>query len=248
MFTRIKNYSKDWNLFEKIYVLAAIIFSVSSAIIFHSPIINPIYTISFLLSALLLSKGKIECFLIYILSIVLSVFVNYNQGYYGEIIINLCIYLPVCVAGIIAWSRHQDKKNNVIEIKKLSIKEIVLTFLAQPLLFVIYYFGLKCLNTSLLIVSALSLMLSLLACYFQIRRSIFTIYCYFMNDFVLFAMWLVPVLQGQSSVISVLVLPTLLIINDAYGIYNWKRITRLQKLDRETLEQNKTEETEQNLT
>lgn len=75
-------------------------------------------------------------------------------------------------------------------------------------------------------------MLSLMACYFSLRRSVLNIYTYLVNDFVLFTLWLVPVVQGQSSAISVLVLPTLLIINDTYGVYNWHRIAKKQKLNK----------------
>ena len=92
-----------------------------------------------------------------------------------------------------------------------------------------YYFLLKAFNTDLLVISSISVLTSVLASYFEARRSELSLFCYIANDLVIITLWLIPIVSGQTELISVLVGPILLLINDIYGSYNWKRLKKQQK-------------------
>ena len=132
------------------------------------------------------------------------------------------------IIGIISWLRHQDKEDTVI-ISSLSKKEITIVLLSQLVLFWIYYFLLKLFNTDLLVISTISVVTSVLASYFEARRSELSLFCYIANDLVIITLWLIPIINGQTELISVLVGPVLLLINDIYGSYNWSRLKKKQK-------------------
>ena len=51
--------------------------------------------------------------------VVLYSIVSFKNGYYGEVIIYLCIMLPMYITGIISWIRHQNKETNDVKGKKL---------------------------------------------------------------------------------------------------------------------------------
>ena len=133
------------------------------------------------------------------------------------------------IIGIISWLRHLDKENDTVIISSLSKKEIIITLLSQLALFWIYYFILKAFNTDLLVISTFSVVTSVLASYFEARRSELSLFCYIANDLVIITLWLIPIINGQTELISVLVGPILLLINDIYGSYNWSRLKKLQK-------------------
>lgn len=97
------------------------------------------------------------------------------------------------------------------------------------MLFWIYYFILKAFNTDLLVISTMSVVTSVLASYFEARRSELSLFCYIANDLVIITLWLIPIISGQIELISVLVGPILLLINDIYGSYNWRRLKNQQK-------------------
>lgn len=97
------------------------------------------------------------------------------------------------------------------------------------MLFWIYYFILKAFNTDLLVISTMSVVTSVLASYFEARRSELSLFCYIANDLVIITLWLIPIISGQIELISVLVGPILLLINDIYGSYNWRRLKKQQK-------------------
>ncbi len=225
----IKKYFEDWNKFELSFLICGLIISITSSIIFSGTIIDTLYTSLYLITALLMSKGKVESYFVGFVSVFFYGIVSYNQGYYGELIITIFLTFPIMIIGIISWLRNQDKEEDTIIINSLSKREIVIVFLSQLLLFWIYYILLKTFNTDLLIISSISVLTSVLASYFEARRSELSLFCYIANDLVIITLWLIPILNGQTELISVLVGPMLLLINDIYGSYNWKRLKSNQK-------------------
>ncbi len=229
MLVKIKNYFDDWNLFEKSYLCIGILVGILSSMVFHGTIIDSLYTITYLTTALLMSKGKVESYFIGFVSVFFYGIVSYNQGYYGELLITIFLTFPIMIIGIISWLRHQDKEEDVVIISSLSKKEIILAFSSQLVLYWIYFFILKLFNTDLLIISSLSVVTSVLASYFEARRSELSLFCYIANDIVIITLWLIPIISGQTELISVIVGPILLLINDIYGSYNWKKLKEKQK-------------------
>ena len=224
----LTKYFKDWNKFEIYFLICGLIASMMSSVIFNGTIIDTLYTSLYLITAILLSKGKVECYFVGFVSVFFYGIVSYNQGYYGELIITTFITFPIMVTGIVSWLRHQDKEKNTVVINSLSKKEIMIALLSQLVLFWIYYYILKLFNTKLLVISSLSVVTSVAASYFQTRRSELALLCYISNDLLIITLWLIPIIRGQTELISVLVGPILLLINDIYGSYNWKRLKRQQ--------------------
>lgn len=225
----IYNYFKDWNLFEKLYLFVGIVVGILTSIIFNGTIIDSLYTITYLTTAILMSKGKVESYFIGIISVFFYGIVSYNQGYYGELLIIIFLTFPMMIIGIVSWLKHQDKDEDVVIISSLSKKEIVFAFSSQLILFWVYYFLLKAFNTDLLMISSLSIVTSVLATYFEARRSELSLFCYVANDLILITLWMIPIINGVTSLISVLIGPMLLLVNDIYGSYNWKRLKDIQK-------------------
>lgn len=226
----IYNYFKDWNLFEKLYLFVGIVVGILTSIIFNGTIIDSLYTVTYLTTAILMSKGKVESYFIGIISVFFYGIVSYNQGYYGELLITIFLTFPMMIIGIVSWLKHQDKDEDVVIISSLSKKEIVFAFSSQLILFWVYYFLLKAFNTDLLMISSLSIVTSVLATYFEARRSELSLFCYVANDLILITLWMIPIINGDTSLISVLIGPMLLLVNDIYGSYNWKRLKDIQKV------------------
>lgn len=225
----IYNYFKDWNLFEKLYLFVGIVVGILTSIIFNGTIIDSLYTITYLTTAILMSKGKVESYFIGIIGVFFYGIVSYNQGYCGELLITIFLTFPMMIIGIVSWLKHQDKDEDVVIISSLSKKEIVFAFSSQLILFWVYYFLLKAFNTDLLMISSLSIVTSVLATYFEARRSELSLFCYVANDLILITLWMIPIINGDTSLISVLIGPMLLLVNDIYGSYNWKRLKDIQK-------------------
>ena len=217
---RIKTYFSDWTKFEIGFLIFGLLASALSTICFKGTIIEWLYTTLYFVTALLMSKGKVECYFVGFVSVFFYAYISYNQGYYGELLITAFLTFPIMIIGIISWLRHQYKEENVVEINSLSKKELTISLVSQIPLFFIYYMILKLFNTELIILSTFSIVTSVLASYYEARRSDLSLPCYIGNDLVIITLWLIPIIKGDISLISVLVGPILLLMNDIYGTYN----------------------------
>lgn len=219
---------KDWTKFEKAFLFIGTIAALILTYVFKGTWIDLGYALLYFWTALLLAKGKFACYIVGIVSTFFYAFVSYSNSYYGEVIIAMCCTLPLMIVGLINWLKHQDNTNTVI-IKEITEKELILVLLSQVVMFFGYYYLLKAFNTNNLLVSAFSVMASVIATYLTARRCEHGFIGFIINDIILIVLWGIPVINGELNIIPVLICPVLLLINDIYGVYNWKRIKDNQK-------------------
>lgn len=219
---------KDWTKFEKVLLIGSIILVLLVGIIFKSEILTTICSIVGITTALLLAKGKNLGQVFGLLIVVLYSIVSFKNKYYGEVIIYLCVMLPMYIIGIISWLRHQNKETNSVEVNTIKVKEWILVSIVSIAAFIGIYFLLKVFNTSELFVSSLSVIDSLFAVYLGVRRSKYSFYFYVVNDLILIALWGIPVITGTLILIPMVFNPIINLINDIYGIYNWKKLEKMQ--------------------
>lgn len=220
---------KDWTKLEKILLFGSIILVSLVGIIFKSDLLTTICSIVGIITALLLAKGKNLGQIFGLLIVALYSIVSFKNGYYGEVIIYLCIMLPMYIIGIISWLKYQNKDTNTVEVNKIKIKEWIIVLFASIVSFIGIYFLLKAFNTNQLFISSLSVIDSLFAVYLGVRRSKYSFYFYVVNDLILILLWGIPVITG-TIILMPMVFNTLInLINDLYGIYNWKKLEKLQK-------------------
>ena len=224
----IKRYFKDWTKFELSFLIIGLSLAILFTIIFKGTIIDMCYTILYFTTVLLMSKGKVESYFVGFIGVFFYAIVSFNQCYYGELLITIFLTFPIMIIGIISWIRNQDKEDNTVIINTLSKKEIVIVLISQIIMFWLYYYILKIFNTSLLVISTCSIVTSILASYFEARRSELSLVAYICNDIILISLWITPVMQADITKIPILLCPTLLLINDIYGTYNWRRIKKKQ--------------------
>lgn len=219
---------KDWTKFEKVLLFGSVILVALVGIIFKSDLLTTICSIVGIITALLLAKGKNLGQIFGLLIVALYSIVSFKNGYYGEVIIYLGIMLPMYIIGIISWLKHQNKETNSVEVNKIKAKEWCIVFIVSIIAFTLIYFLLKMFNTNQLIISSLSVIDSLFAVYLGVRRSKYSFYFYVINDLILIALWGIPVIGGSLILLPMVFNPLINLINDLYGIYNWRKLERIQ--------------------
>ncbi len=221
---------KEWTKFEKILLFGSIILVTLVGIIFKSDILTTLCSIVGIITALLLAKGKNLGQIFGVLIVILYSIVSFKNGFYGEVIIYIFVMLPMYIMGIISWITHQNKKTNTVEVNKIKRKEWIIISIISIVCFIGIYLILKIFNTKELIISSLSVIDSLFAVYLGFRRSKYFFYFYVINDLILIALWGIPVVTGSLILIPILFNPIINLINDIYGIYNWKRLEKEQNI------------------
>ena len=214
---------KDWNKFEKTLLFVSIILITISGIINKSEILTIVTSFFMIICALTQAKGKIISQFIGVIAIILYAIVAFKNQYYGEVIIDVVVLLPMYIIGIYSWITNKNEETDAVNQNVLAKEEWIILGILDVLLFVILYYILKYFNTNQLIVSTLSMLASLMANYLIVRRNKYSFLFYILNDLILVILWGIPVLQGDFALIPILIDPVLLLINDSYGWKNWNK-------------------------
>ena len=223
------NFFKKFTLFEKLLLVISIIVLLATGIIFNSSIVTIICTVLFVLAIMLIAKGNYLGQIIGIVVTILYSYISYKNRYYGEIIINIGIVLPLYILGIISWIKHENKETKTVKINQIGFKEwLIALVLSIGVYFGIYYL-LKSQNTNLLIVSTLSVVASLFGMYLNVRRSSYSFLLFIINDIILIFLWGIPSFNGDYTLVPLFINPIINLFNDSYGLYNWKKKKKIQK-------------------
>jgi nicotinamide mononucleotide transporter PnuC len=166
-----------------------------------------------------------------ILIIIFAVFygvVSFSRQYYGEMITYLGMSAPMAVVALIAWIRHPSKGNkSEVEVKHLTAKNIIFTFIFAVAVTVVFYFILRVCGTANLLPSTLSVATSFAAAYLTWRRSPYFALAYAANDLVLIVLWIMASISDVRYV-SVAVCFAAFFANDLYGFASWRRMQKRQ--------------------
>ena len=220
---------KDWTNFEKVLLFGSIIIVTITGLCFKSDLLTITCSIVGIITVLLLAKGKNLGQVFGLLITILYSTVSFKNKYYGEVLIYALLMFPMFVIGIFSWIKHKNEKTNSVEINSIKKNEWIIISFAFAGIFVGIYYLLKSFNTSELFVSTISVLASLFAVYLQIRRSKYSFSFYILNDIILIFLWGIPVVRGSYMLFPMLLNPTINLINDIYGFYNWKKTEKIQK-------------------
>ncbi len=230
----MKKFFKNWTLFESLLLVFSIVAVLTVGICFKSDVLTIVTSIVGIICALLLAKGLVLGQFFGLAIVVLYSIVSYLNGFYGEMIIYIAIMFPMYIWGIVEWIRNRNNDTTkTVEVNEIRWKEWVCLSVCAAGAFVGFYFMLKALNTSQLIVSTLSVVDNIFAVYLLARRSKYGFVSYIVNDLILIVLWGASVVCGNWAMLAMALNPVVNLVNDIYGVVNWSRMQKQQKLAKE---------------
>ncbi len=235
----MRNFFKNWNLFEICFfigsLLALVLCFVFSA---DKNVFSFVASLIGVLSVITVAKGLVIAPFIDIVYNVLYAIISIFQGYYGELIIYTLIMIPISVMAIISWRKNRNKDNkDIVEVNTISLKEYIYLTIVMIVASVGFYFLLKALNTSELVVSLLAFVTSIVASYLMLRRCSYYAVGFILNDVTLIILWSFVVVNNGVGYLPTVISFFVFLINDVYGLIHWKVSERKQY--KEKLEYNK---------
>ena len=222
-----KNYFKDWNLFEKSWLL---IFSLVNIYLFFAwkdSIIGLIASLTGMICVVLVAKGRISNYYFGIINVILYAYISFQNKYFGEVMLNFFYFLPMQFIGLYFWKKHSDKSKtrDDVKIKFLSLKSRLNWLLIS--VFGVFFYGLflKYLGGTLPFIDSTSTILSIIAMILMVKRVIEQWILWIAIDVVSIFMWFYILAQGGNE-ISMLIMWSAFLVNAIYGLYNWNKIAK----------------------
>ncbi len=226
---KIKNPFSHLNVFEWILFLTSVVtIMVSYFISGNGALLEMIASLIGVTALIFVAKGLI---IGQALTVVFSVFygiISLSFNYWGEMITYLFMSAPIALLATIEWIRHPYKNTDVVEVSKVTKKNLLTMCVLAIATTVVFYFILKSLDTPNLLFSTLSVTTSFCAAYLTYLRSPYYGIGYSLNDIVLIVLWILASIKDISYLPMVLCF-VMFLANDLYGFFNWKRLRKVQK-------------------
>ncbi len=218
---------KNLNTFEWIlwtFSLAAIIASFFSVV--STDYANLAASLLGVTALIFAAKGDAFGMIIMLVFSLTYSFVSFTFGYYGEMIIYLCMQFPCCTISLINWLRHPSDKGSA-EVKVGTFKKKYLAVLIPLAVAVVtaFYFILRAFNTANLIVSVISVATSFVALFLMSLRIPAYAIAFIFNDIVLVVLWSLACVENIGY-LSLVVSFGIFLINDTYTFICWTKRKR----------------------
>lgn len=217
---------KDWNLFEKSWLIIFTLINVAVLIYSKEGILGFTASVTGMLSVILVAKGKISNYYFGIINVVIYGFISYNSKYYGEAMLNILYFLPMQIIGFMMWRRNNVNIDESKEVKaeRMTVKEIILWSVLSGIAVIVYGIILKKLNNTLPMADSFTTVLSVTAMILMVKRYIEQWIVWIMIDIVAIYMWLFI-----KSDYNITIMWTAYLVNAIYGLYNWAKLYRRER-------------------
>ena len=217
---------KDWNLFEKSWLIIFTLINVAVLIYSKEGILGFTASVTGMLSVILVAKGKISNYYFGIINVVIYGFISYNSKYYGEAMLNILYFLPMQIIGFMMWRRNNVNIDESKEVKaeRMTAKEIILWSVLSGIAVIVYEIILKKLNNTLPMADSFTTVLSVTAMILMVKRYIEQWIVWIMIDIVAIYMWLFI-----KSDYNITIMWTAYLVNAVYGLYNWAKLYRRER-------------------
>lgn len=219
----MKNFFKKWKWYEWMFLgLSWLAITICFLVTKEKNYLSFSFSIIGIFSVICTAKALVITPFIDIFYNSIYLALSITEKLYGETIACITLMFPLTIWTLVSWLKNKSPEDKeIVKVNKVKTKEyLILLICIVPLSFGFYYL-LKALNTSELVVSTISIVTAIVASYLTLRRSSYYAVAYIVCDVVLAVLWGVSAKQNPAllpSAISFLIF----LFNDIYGFVHWK--------------------------
>ena len=103
----IKNYFKDWSLFEKLWLVVSTLSIISISLLLGDSNLALMSSVAGVITVVLCAKGKISFIYFAIFQCVTYAYIAYDSEVYGEAMLNALFILPTNILTLYLWNKNQ---------------------------------------------------------------------------------------------------------------------------------------------
>ena len=182
-------------------------------------------------SLIFAAKGNVWAQFLMVAFSILYGIISFRFRYWGEMITDLGMTMPMAVWSAITWFKNPSEGNSSeVAIQKLTRRHVIWLTVSTVLVTVVFYYILMILDTPNIVFSTISIVTSFLAAALTMLRSSYYAVGYAANDVVLIVLWVLASFENPAY-IPVVVNFVIFFVNDMYGFVSWKKREVRQVVD-----------------
>ncbi|MDP2628960.1 MAG: nicotinamide riboside transporter PnuC [Nanoarchaeota archaeon] len=222
----ISNYAKDWNLFEKIWLLTFTAVNIYLFFAWHDSWIGLTASLTGMLCVVLTAKAKISSFYFGLINILAYSYVAYQSKYYGDVMLNILYFLPMTFVGIYFWRKNlKNNKKGEVAVRSLDWRRRFIWFGSSIVILTIYGLILTIIKGTLPFIDSATTVFSVIATIMLNKRLTEQWFFWIMVDVLSIIMW-VYIFVTTGGDVSILVMWSAFLVNAVYGYYNWRKLEK----------------------
>jgi nicotinamide mononucleotide transporter len=223
------NYFKDWNIFEKSWLVMFTAIEFYLFFAWNDSVIGLVTMLTGIWCVVLVAKGKKFNYYPGIINVVLYAYISYQSKLYGEVMLNALYFLPMQFYGLWLWNKNMADQNDNVKITMMSNRNRVLLLAISAVSVYGYGLILEYLKGNFPFVDSTSTVLSVIAMLLMCFRYGEQWLLWIFVDIVSVIMWVGIYLQDGTG-LSMIVMWSAYLINALYGQYNWYKMHNKQRL------------------
>lgn len=232
--TKLKHeFFGGWTRFEASWLIIFLAIQIGIFIYQPDTWIATIAAISGILCVVFVGKGKISNYFFGLISVSLYAYISYTFKLYGEMMLNLLVYVPVQFIGFYFWRKNMTSENTVnnagvaeVIAKALTAKQWVIVVITTIIGTFLYIELLKYLGSALAILDGATVVISIVAQILMVLRYREQWALWIIVNMMTIALWVAMYFQNGETSLPLLVMYVMYLCNSIYGYYNWIRLHR----------------------
>lgn len=214
---------KGWTVKEYAWLFIAPAIICATSIIMGGGWIEFICSVTSIIGAILVAKGKISSYVWGFVGTALYLYISYQYKLYGETITYALLFLPMQVSGYYYWIRNKKENNTDVIKKVMSTKQRICLFFGTAVAIAAYAGFLRYLEGSMPGLDSATAILSIVATTLMVMRYAEQWLVWIMVNTVAVIMWVMAVMHHQDQGFAVLAMWSTFWLNSVYGWYQWRK-------------------------
>lgn len=232
--TKLKDeFFGGWTKFEAFWLILFLAIQLSIFALNPEGWIASIAAITGILCVVFVGKGKISNYLFGFISVSLYAYISYTFKLYGEMQLNLLVYVPVQFIGFFLWRKHMTSENTVntagveeVIAKALNLKQWLIVIAIVVIGTYAYTLWLTHLESAMPGLDGITVVVSLVAQVLMMLRYREQWALWIIVNVLTISLWASMYFQTGDTSVPLLVMYIMYLCNSIYGYYNWTKLAK----------------------
>lgn len=222
-----------WTKFEAGWLMTFLAIQIGIFIYQPDNWIATIAAVTGILCVVFVGKGKISNYFFGLISVSLYAYISYTFKLYGEMMLNLFVYVPVQFIGFYLWRQNMTKENTVntagveeVIAKALNAKQWMVVVFSSIIGTFLYIELLKSLGSALAVLDGATVVISIVAQILMVLRYREQWALWIIVNIMTISLWAAMYFQNGETSLPLLLMYVMYLCNSLYGYYNWIKLSR----------------------
>lgn len=213
---------KDWNAYELAWLFIFSAIAIVLTVIMKDTLFG--FTVFFtgVWCVILAAKGNLLTYVFGMYNTFGYAYLAYNNGLFGELMLNLLFFVPMNVVGFLMWKRHlHGDKLTMLQMNRRGVSMVAAACILGSLLL---GFGLSFIPAqNSPYIDATTTILSIIATLLMVKRYKEQWLVYIVLNVFTVLLWTIRTAEGSSDGMLMIVMWSAYLLNAIYGYYTWNK-------------------------